>query len=154
METMMRPSSNAAAGLASVLWLGVFAPCAFAASAGGVMNELGLAGTWSPDCTRAVGQGVRITFSVPAIGVPTRSTIVGPEGGHLSATTEAEIENATRVADDKIRLIMKFTEIKTANGGAMPNTIHGDFEMIVQKVGARINVIGQKGQQIFYEKCN
>jgi hypothetical protein len=118
------------------------------------MTEFGLVGTWSPDCTRPPGKGIRTTFAVPPVGLPIRSTIVAGDRFHLGATTEAQVLQARRIGEDRLRLILKFTQVSSESGAPIASFPRGQVETVVERVGSRINLAAGRYSQQTYEKCS
>jgi hypothetical protein len=83
-----------------------------AESAADAIKAFGLIGTWSVDCTRDVraacdkttGCGARVTYLVSPSGQPMISNIVGTLVAGQPRTVETTIEQASRIADDKIAI--------------------------------------------------
>jgi hypothetical protein len=83
-----------------------------AESATDAIKAFGLIGTWSVDCTRDVraacdkttGCGARVTYLVSPSGQPMISNIVGTFVAGQPRTVETTIEQASRIADDKIAI--------------------------------------------------
>jgi len=81
-----------------------------AESAADAIKAFGLIGTWSVDCTRDVraacdrttGCGARVTYFVSPSGQPMISNIFGKLVAGRPRTIETTIEQASRIADDKI----------------------------------------------------
>jgi hypothetical protein len=101
------------------LALGLIAACLFAGqavgdeSAGDAIRAFGLVGTWSTDCAKTPiatcntkdGCGGRTTFEAPASGPPIIWNVVGTLTPGLGRVFETTIDSATRIADDKIKLM-------------------------------------------------
>ena len=83
-----------------------------AASVRSVINDFGLAGTWSENCSRGIGMpgGGRLTFAAPLFGAATLITDVPELVGQTSATFQ--ITNAIKVTDDKIMLVLTWGPFK------------------------------------------
>jgi hypothetical protein len=83
-----------------------------AESAADAIKAFGLIGTWSVDCTRDVraacdrstGCGARSTYEVSPSGQPVIKTMIGTLVAGQPRTVEITIEQATRIADDKIAI--------------------------------------------------
>jgi hypothetical protein len=124
-----------------IAWLGaVEAPGA--ESAADAIKAFGLIGTWSVDCTRDVraacdrttGCGARVTYLVSPSGQPMISNIVGTRVAGQPRTVETTIEQATRIADDKLAI----TSIQRTDSGVtvmwwrQPGEV---WEIVLLKVG-------------------
>jgi hypothetical protein len=92
------------------------------------LQEFGLLGTWSDDCskdlTREAGQ--RETYAAPIIGAPTVVMKTGDSKGVAAETME--ISRAVRITDDKIEM--------TFDGDLMKGA-----RMVYQKVGSKIRLL-------------
>jgi hypothetical protein len=79
------------------------------------MQEFGLIGSWSVDCSLDLTQACattrrcfgRITFSAPIQGTATREIIAPPVAGNNQSKQSWNIVSASRVSADKIRLLLK-----------------------------------------------
>jgi hypothetical protein len=144
---------------ASVLSL-IVAPSVRAESAGSVMTDFGLVGTWSPDCSLPLGKGIRTTFAVPTAGPPMRHTVVAGDRLHFEATTDAEIVATVRTAQDRLRLIQRFTKVVSAAGAPVIDYPKGDFETLIKKDGDELSIIatgnGRRRHPIalVYKRCS
>jgi hypothetical protein len=125
----------------SIVSLVVAASFVRAASAGDVLTEFGLVGTWSPDCSLPPGKGIRTTFVVPPAGPPMRHTITAGDRYHFGAITDAEIIAAVRIAEDRLRLIQTFTKVVSAAGAPVVDYPKGEFETLIKKEGDQLTII-------------
>ncbi|MEK9279761.1 MULTISPECIES: hypothetical protein [unclassified Bradyrhizobium] len=87
-------------------------PAAAEESAAEVIRSFGLIGTWSVDCKRDPNQvctnngcGARLTYVVPFSGPPTIRNVIGTFSPGQVRTFVSTIYSATRVADDKIKIV-------------------------------------------------
>ncbi|MBR0910938.1 hypothetical protein [Bradyrhizobium japonicum] len=85
---------------------------AAAESAAEVIRAFGLTGTWSVDCKRDPYQacennrcGARLTYIAPSSGAPTIRNVIGTFSSGQVRTFVSTIHSATRVADDKIKIV-------------------------------------------------
>jgi len=124
---------------AAVLCL-VFASSVRAESAGSVMIEFGIVGTWSPDCSLPPGKGIRTTFTVPPAGPPLRHTIAAGDRSHFGATTDAVIVAAERTAESRLRLVQAYTKIVSVAGTPVTDYPKGEFETLIRKDGNEISI--------------
>ena len=96
-------------------WALLFA-CLFAGQAAGAestteaMAAFGLFGSWSLDCSKPITCdqkicGSRNIYEVLPSGQPMSRFVIGSIAPGLGGTIESDIEAATRVADDKIKII-------------------------------------------------
>lgn len=83
-----------------------------AESAADVIRTFGLIGTWSVDCKRDPYQacennrcGARLTYIAPSSGAPTIKNVIGTFSSGQVRTFISTIYSATRVADDKIKIV-------------------------------------------------
>jgi hypothetical protein len=99
--------------------LGLLIACLFAGQAVGeesaseAIRAFGLVGTWSTDCSKTPiatcntkdGCGSRTTYEAPASGPPIIWNVAGTPTTGQGRVFETTIDSATRIADDKIKLI-------------------------------------------------
>jgi hypothetical protein len=114
-------------GLGSGLAAGLIAAWVSAGQAAGeesaaaAIKAFGLLGTWSTDCARdpfaacerTTGCGGRTTYEVSPSGQPVIKYIVGTFVAGQPRTFETTIEQATRIADDKLAI----TSIQRTDSG-------------------------------------
>jgi hypothetical protein len=138
----------------------ILAPSIGAESAGSVMIEFGLVGTWSPDCSLPPGKGTRTTFTVPPTGgPPIRHTFAAGDRFHFGATTDAEILATVRAAPDRLRLIQRLTKVVSVAGTPIVDYPTGGFETLIKKEGGELSIIaygnGRRPQPIavVYKRC-
>jgi hypothetical protein len=131
-----------------------------AESATSIMTEFGLVGTWSPDCSLPPGKGMRTSFVVPPNGPPMRHTIATGDRFHFGATTDAEIVAAVHIAQDRLRIIQRFTKVVSVTGAPVTDYPKGDFETLIQKQGDELSIIissngrWQHPIPVVYNKCS
>jgi len=101
------------------LRLGLILACFSAGQAIGADNAadtikaFGLIGVWSTDCSRepvatcnpTSGCGNRTTYEITPSGAPTIKNVVGTTVPGVGKNFETTIESATRIGDDKIKII-------------------------------------------------
>lgn len=85
---------------------------AAAESAAEAIRAFGLTGTWSVDCKRDPYQacennrcGARLTYIAPSSGAPTIRNVIGTFSPGQVRTFISTIHSATRVADDKLKIV-------------------------------------------------
>jgi hypothetical protein len=127
-----------------------------AASPGGAMESFGLVGSWSTNCALStVTDTLRANYEVPLFGSPkikivqSRPRNGDPNGirsNDLVITDEFEIEQADRIADDKIQIMYSPVRrvIELDGKVTSDNTDRGQpIEVVIQKQDSKIRVISR-----------
>jgi len=139
----------------SIVWLGlVFATPSAAESARDAMQEFGLTGTWSADCSIDVTQSCastrrcvgRLTFSAPDFRAARRDTVTPSFTGNGPVWQSWEILSATRVGE-RLRVVFRanqltngeFREIKGRYAFIAP-TDGEEWETVYEKSGDKLRV--------------
>ena len=124
----------------------------------GTLNEFGLAGAWSSDCSGASIRTARFTFAVPAAGEAS-ATAIDNNNGELTTTDYAILE-AVMVANDKIGIALHPVAVTHSDGQTASQREYNDMHLVFQKAGARIQVIRVQYEGLpeiewsrFFEKC-
>jgi hypothetical protein len=139
-----------AAATITAVGLLAFGSPAFAESTVTALDAFGLIGTWAEDCAK---NGLRGTFAAPFLGVPTW-TISGSDGDN-SVLMQFEIKSATRITEDKIKLVV-FPEkfIKNGQAVALPPKAREPAESIWVKIGNKMKATNTvSADAILLEKC-
>ncbi|MGJ5050344.1 hypothetical protein ACQR09_25040 [Bradyrhizobium oligotrophicum] len=119
-------------------------PCSPAsASSRSVMNDFGLAGTWSLDCSKDAEKqsgGYRMTVNAPIFGTATSYSVMRLQDGKL-LITKNEIEGALRLTESKIQLTINPIE-RSIGGQLQPREGVFSSKLLVtyEKVGQKIHV--------------
>jgi len=116
-------------------------PPASAESTSGAMQAFGLVGTWSEDC--AAQGAARLAHAYPVFGNPT-ITITANNSKDGSGTLEVEIKSASKVTDEKLKLITVFT---AKDGVRNPNPSETSAT-VYEKIGTKMRSGG-----MLLEKC-
>ena len=131
-----------------VLLASLIATPALAESTRAAMQEFGIVGTWSVDCSvnvmkscaatkRCVG---RITISAPLLGTAKNDAVVPtPSDNPLGRSTE--IVSASRVTSDKLRVAYKINQI-----------INGKFQEIKGRSAFLIPTDGEEWESVYVKK--
>jgi hypothetical protein len=115
-----------------------------------VMEDFGLIGTWSPDCSREItekcdlerGCPYRITFATHMLSAPSRSVQMGSINGVVTRT--GPIDTAVRLSDDKLKLtyIVPGSPPKPGERVAKWAPLPSDDWMVVfVKAGSKIRLV-------------
>lgn len=124
------------------LWLAMAGNGVSAESAKDALEVFGLVGTWSADCSKDLTKeaGSRKIYDVPAVGAPGFSEIIRLNTG-VTSKFKGEIQEATRITEDKIRLIYKGSEITFSNGAKPGASEFDPVQTILEKVGQKVRVL-------------
>jgi len=134
------------AGLGAIILCLCGSPTIAAESAADAIKAFGLTGTWSIDCARdplapcdKTGCGARTTYELPPSGAPTIKNVIGTLSGGGVRNFETTIEQATRIADDKLSL----TSVQQTSSGvqfAWWRQPGERWQIVLQKVGDKYRV--------------
>src|SRR5437870_3751869 len=104
----------------------LFFACLFAGQAAGAesateaLTAFGLLGSWSLDCSKPItcdqkSCSFRNIYEVLPSGQPMSRIVVGATAPGPAKTVESEIHTATRIADDKIKILS--TQLQSSFSG-------------------------------------
>ncbi|MBR0778670.1 hypothetical protein JQ625_27900 [Bradyrhizobium diazoefficiens] len=126
-----------------VLCLGLMCTPASADTIRGALNDFGLIGSWSPDCGKDVEKEAasRFIYAVPLVDAATL-TAKNRFANNRTTFSKFEIESATRLTDQKIRLAINPVEVKVDSVDKPREGIFGSrFIVTLEKVGSKIRTI-------------
>jgi hypothetical protein len=143
----------------------LLASCTFSAGAlgdesKGALQEFGLIGTWSWDCSKELSQprASRVVFAAPFEGNATATAQENRD--NVLITTGYKIIESASIDSDKIRITLHPVTITKSDGKAASQHEYDNMSLVIQKAGERIEVIGiqfeglpEVQRTIFFEKC-
>jgi len=124
------------------------------------LQEFGLIGTWSSDCSKEISQprASRVVFAAPVEGATTATA--QDNNGEVLVTTVYEIVESAIIDSDKIRIALHPLTVTKSDGKAASQHEYDDLHLVFQKVGERIEVIRVQFEGLpeiqrtdFFEKC-
>jgi hypothetical protein len=132
--------------LGIVLIVTLVASAAKAESTRSAMQEFGLLGTWSIDCSIDVKQGCgasrrcfgRVTYAASLWGAATREIVVPSLTGNEPSRFTVEITSASRVTADKIRIVYKAIGEPSGRAAYISPRVGEEWETILLKSGDKL----------------
>jgi hypothetical protein len=98
------------------------------------LESFGLIGTWSYDCA---GKG-RATFTAPSFGAPMGTSINGDD----STKTLVEIKSATKLTDDKLKIVTLTIKVPEADKKNEITRQEGEvWQAVYERLGKKMRVL-------------
>jgi hypothetical protein len=111
------------------------------------LNNFGLVGTWSTDCSKDVEKqvGFRGTYTAPMFG-PAVLVSMTRQADNRTIFLKKEVERAVRITDEKIQVTLKPLETKINGADALhtEEILSTTFVFTFQKVGSKIRTIDSR----------
>jgi hypothetical protein len=142
----MKPYAGITATMASAL-LCLSPVQSRAGTASEALKSFGLAGTWSQNCaTATTALGSHVTYHAPDTGVATFSSVssISTPSSDARATLTFEIDDATVLPDNKIKLLGKITTIVRSDGQAGAPPDRAPRQITIEKVGTQIHTVDSR----------
>jgi len=108
----------------------------FADSPKEALREIGLVGTYSPDCSRDLSRGAPgwFTYSAPVFGEPTTVTVTPYYTIHYL------VESAQRATATKIILRLKITHIENTANVKLSMKEGDQYETVIERLGDKMKL--------------
>jgi len=113
------------------------------------LNNFGLVGTWSTDCSMDVEKqvGFRGTYTAPMFG-PAVYVAMQRQADNRTIFIKKEVERAVRITDEKIQVTVKPLEHKINGADALRSTeeTSSTFVVTFQKINSKLRTIDSRSQ--------
>lgn len=121
------------------------------------VNGFGLVGTWSTNCAiePARGNVEQHIFSISSQNTVQLTKVVSVYAGYRIITSILDVQAATRVDTDKIKMTMTMRSIASSQPQDVPSAINPKpVDQVIQKLGPTIRLLDSRdadGQRVFVE---